>query len=95
MPLLRCLWGKQEFVELGNLDAKRDWGYAAEYVEGMWRMLQQDRPDTYVLATGRTQSIRDFVEMAGKAVDMELEWHGKGAEEYAVEPEDRENACPR
>lgn len=78
--------GKQEFVELGNLDAKRDWGYAAEYVEGMWRMLQQDRPDTYVLATGRTQSIRDFVEMAAKAVDMELEWHGKGAEEYAVEP---------
>ena len=78
--------GKQEFVELGNLDAKRDWGYAAEYVEGMWRMLQQDTPGTYVLATGRTQSIRDFVEMTAKAVNMELEWHGTGTEEYAIEP---------
>ena len=63
--------GKQEFVELGNLDAKRDWGYAAEYVEGMWRMLQQDTPGTYVLATGRTQSIRDFVEMPAKAINMD------------------------
>ena len=78
--------GKQEFVELGNLDAKRDWGYAAEYVEGMWRMLQQDTPGTYVLATGRTQSIRDFVEMTAKAVNMDLEWHGTGTEEYAIEP---------
>lgn len=77
--------GKQEYVELGNLDAKRDWGYAKEYVEGMWRMLQQDTPDTYILATGRTQSIRDFAELAAKAVDMELEWAGLGCEEIGID----------
>lgn len=77
--------GKQEYVELGNLDAKRDWGYAKEYVEGMWRMLQQGTPDTYILATGRTQSIRDFAEMAAKAVDMELEWQGSGCEEIGID----------
>ena len=77
--------GKQDCVELGNLDARRDWGYAEEYVEGMWRMLQQEAPDTYVLATGRTQSIRDFAEMAAKAVQMELEWYGTGSDEYGVE----------
>ena len=60
--------GKQQYVELGNLDAKRDWGYAKEYVEGMWRMLQGNEPDTYVLATGRTERIRDFVQMTAKAV---------------------------
>lgn len=69
----RISLGKQECVELGNLDAKRDWGYAKEYVEGMWKMLQQDSPDTYILATGRTQSIRDFVEMTAKAVNINLE----------------------
>lgn len=83
----RISLGKQECVELGNLDAKRDWGYAKEYVEGMWQMLQQDSPDTYILATGRTQSIRDFVEMAAKAVNINLEWHGSYSKEYAIEPQ--------
>ncbi|MGH8129214.1 MAG: GDP-mannose 4,6-dehydratase, partial [Gammaproteobacteria bacterium] len=63
----RIKLGQQEVLELGNLDAKRDWGFAAEYVEGMWRMLQADRPDTYVLATGRTETVRDFAALAFKA----------------------------
>lgn len=77
----RIKLGKLEALELGNLDAKRDWGYASEYVEGMWRMLQADVPDTYVLATGRTESVRDFVEMAFKAGGIGLEWRGRGMEE--------------
>jgi GDPmannose 4,6-dehydratase len=70
-----------EPLALGNLDARRDWGYAPDYVEGMWRMLQAPRPDTYVLATGRTQSVRDFVTLAFRAVDRELAWEGEGVEE--------------
>lgn len=66
--------GKLDVLELGNLDAKRDWGFAKEYVEGMWRMLQADKPDTYVLATNRTETVRDFVTMAAKAVDTEIMW---------------------
>lgn len=77
--------GQQERMELGNLDAKRDWGYADEYVEGMWRMLQADRPDTYVLATGRTETVRDFVSMAFAAADMEIVWSGEGADEVGTE----------
>lgn len=69
--------GKQESLELGNIYAKRDWGYAKEYVEGMWRMLQTDKPDTYVLATGRTETVRDFVTMAAKAAGFELVWDGE------------------
>lgn len=68
--------GLQEGLFLGNLDAKRDWGHAKEYVEGMWRMLQQDTPDDYVLATGVTTTVRDFVNMSFKAVDIELIWEG-------------------
>lgn len=68
--------GKLEVLELGNLDAQRDWGYAREYVDGMWRMLQADRPDTYVLATTRTVPVRDFVTMAFRAAGLELEWSG-------------------
>ena len=63
--------GKQSHIELGNLDSKRDWGYAGDYVEGMWRMLQQDKPDDYVLATGETHSIRDFLEQAFKEVGID------------------------
>lgn len=70
--------GMQDCIELGNLDAKRDWGYAKEYVEGMWRMLQAETPDTYVLATGRTETVRDFVSMAFKAVGRAIEWQGSG-----------------
>lgn len=76
---------KMETLELGNLDAKRDWGYAKEYVEGMWRMLQIDQPDTYVLATNRTETVRDFVTLACKAVDIQLEWRGKAEEEQGID----------
>src|SRR5471032_113427 len=68
--------GVLDVLELGNLDAKRDWGYAREYVEGMWRIMQADQPDTYVLATNRTETVRDFVTMAFKAVDVAIEWSG-------------------
>jgi GDPmannose 4,6-dehydratase len=73
--------GKADVLELGNLDAKRDWGYAKDYVEGMRAMLQHDRPETYVLATGRTETVREFVDLAFREVDMTLEWSGKEASE--------------
>ena len=75
--------GKLDVLELGNMDAKRDWGYAKEYVEGMWRMLQADKPDTYVLATNRTETVRDFVTMAAKAAGFELVWSGSAENEIA------------
>ena len=73
--------GKKERLELGNLDAKRDWGFAKEYVEGMWRMLQADEPDTFVLATNRTETVRRFVEMSFAAVEVNLIWEGEGENE--------------
>jgi GDPmannose 4,6-dehydratase len=81
----RISLGKLDAMELGNIDAKRDWGYAREYVEGMWRMLQADKPDTYVLATNRTQSVRDFVALAFKAIDVEIEWQGTEARETGID----------
>lgn len=72
-------------VELGNMDARRDWGFAGDYVEGMWRMLQQDQADDYVLATGVTTTIRDFFTYAAEALDMELDWSGEGQAETAVD----------
>jgi GDPmannose 4,6-dehydratase len=75
--------GKLAVLELGNLNAKRDWGFAKEYVEGMWKMLQVDHSDTYVLATSRTESVRDFVEMAFKAVNISLDWVGSDQNEIA------------
>lgn len=80
----RIKLGKQQRLELGNLDAKRDWGFAKEYAEGMWRMLQAETPDTFVLATNRTETVRDFVTLAFKAVDIELRWEGQDEGEYAV-----------
>lgn len=77
--------GKQQLLEIGNLDAKRDWGYAKEYVEGMWRMLQADKPDTYVLATNRTETVRDFVTMAFKAAGIQLQYTGTGEQETATD----------
>lgn len=77
--------GKLDVLELGNIDAKRDWGFAKEYVEGMWRMLQADKPDTYVLATNRTETVRDFVAMAAKAAGFQLEFRGKAEEEVAID----------
>ena len=76
--------GKLDVLELGNMDAKRDWGFAKEYVEGMWRILQANEPDTFVLATNRTETVRDFVRMAFKAIGVELEFKGQGDGEYAV-----------
>ena len=77
--------GMLDCLALGNIDAKRDWGYAKEYVEGMWRMLQHDEPDTFVLATNRTETVRDFVFMAFKAVDMNVEFSGKDEAEIAID----------
>ena len=77
--------GKLDKLELGNLDAKRDWGFAKEYVEGMYLMLQADKPDVYVLATNRTETVREFVTMAFKAVDIELEFRGSGEKETAID----------
>lgn len=76
--------GKLDVLELGNMDAKRDWGFAKEYVEGMWRMLQADEPDTFVLATNRTETVRDFVSMAFKAAGIELRFEGKDDQEVAI-----------
>ncbi|HAQ72216.1 GDP-mannose 4,6-dehydratase [Salibacteraceae bacterium] len=73
--------GLQKKLFLGNLNAKRDWGHAKDYVEGMWRMLQQDTPDDYVLATGTTIPVRDFVQMSFAEIGVELEWKGEGVEE--------------
>jgi GDPmannose 4,6-dehydratase len=77
--------GKLDVLELGNLDAKRDWGFAQEYVDGMWRMLQADEPETYVLSTNRTETVREFVRMAGRAAGFELEFRGQGVDECAVD----------
>ena len=77
--------GKLSNVSLGNLNAKRDWGYAPEYVEGMWRIMQHDKPDDFVLATGKTHSVREFVDLAFKKLDMELVWEGKNEDEVGVE----------
>ncbi|MBP7309123.1 MAG: GDP-mannose 4,6-dehydratase [Polaromonas sp.] len=76
--------GKLDCLELGNIDAKRDWGYAKEYIEGMWRMLQAKEPDTFVLATNRTETVRDFVTMAFKGVGINVAFQGKDTQEIAV-----------
>ncbi|MDO8457025.1 MAG: GDP-mannose 4,6-dehydratase [Burkholderiaceae bacterium] len=76
--------GKLECLELGNIDAKRDWGFAKEYVDGMWRMLQADEPDTFVLATNRTETVRDFVVMAFKSVGIHVDFKGNEVGETAV-----------
>ena len=77
--------GAQDTLFLGNLDAKRDWGHARDYVEGMWRILQQDEPDDYVLATGEMHSVREFVERAFAEVDIRIAWQGKGVDEKGID----------
>ena len=77
--------GLQDRLYIGNLDAKRDWGHARDYVEAMWRMLQQKEPDDYVLATGETHSVREFVELSFAHVDRRIEWQGAGTEEKGVD----------
>lgn len=83
--LSRIKLGKEECVYLGNLDAKRDWGYAKDYVEGMWLMLQQEQPDDYVLATNETHSVREFVEEATKILGYDIIWEGEGLEEKGID----------
>ena len=85
LAFARIAAGKQDVLELGNLNAQRDWGYAADYVEGMWRMLQQDTPDDYVLATGETHTIRSFVDAAGAYFGWEFDWQGEGENEVGIE----------
>ncbi len=84
MTVARIKNGMQDILELGNLDAKRDWGHSRDYVEAMWLMLQQEEPDDYVISTGETHTVREFVTLAFKAAGMEIEWHGKDSEEYAT-----------
>lgn len=79
--------GKADVLELGNLDAKRDWGFAKEYVDGMYRMLQADEPDTFVLATNRTETVRSFVEMSFRAVGVDIDWKGKDVDEVGLDAE--------
>ena len=81
LAVARIMAGRQEKLSLGNLNAKRDWGFAGDYVEGMWRMLQQGTPDDYVLATNETHTVREFVEMAFREAGIEIEWSGEDAEE--------------
>eukprot|EP00429_Kryptoperidinium_foliaceum_P052603 CAMPEP_0176083172 /NCGR_PEP_ID=MMETSP0120_2-20121206/41609_1 /TAXON_ID=160619 /ORGANISM="Kryptoperidinium foliaceum, Strain CCMP 1326" /LENGTH=358 /DNA_ID=CAMNT_0017416951 /DNA_START=25 /DNA_END=1097 /DNA_ORIENTATION=+ len=86
----RIVQGQQQTLYLGNLDAKRDWGHARDYIEGMWMMLQQDEPDDYVLATGETHSVREFVEKAFKAAGVEVKWSGPAGtvDEVGVDAKD-------
>jgi GDPmannose 4,6-dehydratase len=79
--LVQVKKGKRDVLKIGNLDAERDWGHAQEYVEGMWRILQQDTPDDYVLATGKTYKVRTFIELAAKHLGWEVEWKGSGVDE--------------
>ena len=77
----RILKGVESCLFLGNLDSKRDWGHAREYVEAMWLMMQQEKPDDYVIATGETHSVREFVEKAFARVGLQISWEGSGADE--------------
>ena len=81
----RIKMGLQDHLELGNLDSKRDWGHAKDYVEGMWRILQAEKPEDFVLATGTTTTIRDFVTMSFKATGVDLKWTGKGVNEKGID----------
>lgn len=78
---------KQKYLELGNMDSKRDWGHSKDYVKAMWLMLQQDTPDDYVIATNETRSVREFVEVAFKCVDIDIKWQGKGTDEVGINDE--------
>ncbi|MBQ2637568.1 GDP-mannose 4,6-dehydratase [Candidatus Saccharibacteria bacterium] len=80
----RIVYGKQDCLELGNLNAQRDWGHSKDYVKAMWLMLQQDKPDDYVISSGETHPVREFVEKAFSVAGVKLEWHGEGVDEYAT-----------
>lgn len=83
--LSRIKLGLDDTLYMGNIDAKRDWGYAKDYVEGMWMMLQQDEPDDYVLATNETHTVREFIEVCAKILGIDLAWRGEGLEEEGVD----------
>ncbi len=78
-------FGLQDYLELGNLDSKRDWGHAKDYVEAMWLMLQQNTPDDYVIATGETRTVREFVELAFSLAGMDIQWQGQGLDEIGID----------
>jgi GDPmannose 4,6-dehydratase len=82
--LVRIKLGLQDCVYLGNIDAKRDWGHAKDYVEMQWLMLQQDKPEDFTISTGEQHSVREFIEIAAKEVDIEIEWKGEGVDEVGI-----------
>ena len=86
--LARIRAGLQDTLHLGNLDAKRDWGHARDYVRAQWLMLQQPQPEDYVVATGKQHSVRDFVDLAGRLLGMDIEWRGRGVDELGVDRND-------
>ena len=86
----RIYQGRQKVLKLGNMDAKRDWGHAKDFVYAQWLMLQQDKPQDYVIATGETHTVREFVEVAFKEVDVEIEWQGKGIDEKGINSKTKE-----
>lgn len=85
LGLARIAQGKQDVLELGNLSAQRDWGFAGDYVEGMWRILQQDKGNDFVLATGSTHTVRSFVERAAQELGLDIEWQGKDEQEKGID----------
>jgi GDPmannose 4,6-dehydratase len=85
MAATKIKYGLQDRIFLGNLDAKRDWGFAKDYVEAMWMMLQQEKPDDYVIATGETHSVREFIELTFKELGIDIIWQGKGEEEVGID----------
>ncbi len=84
LAVAKIILGLQDFLSIGNLNAKRDWGYAPEYCEGMWRTLQAGKPDDYVLATGETHTVREFIEESFSVLGQEIEWYGKGIDEKGI-----------
>ncbi|MFZ3385524.1 MAG: GDP-mannose 4,6-dehydratase [Candidatus Methanoperedens sp.] len=90
MAVARIKKGQQKKLYLGNLDAKRDWGFARDFVEAMWLMLQQDEPDDFVIATGKTHSVREFVELALREIGIDVEWQGTGVNEKGVNAANRD-----
>jgi GDPmannose 4,6-dehydratase len=82
--------GIQKEFYIGNLDSKRDWGHARDYVEGMWRIVQQDTPDDFVLATGEAHSVREFVELAFLKIGRRVEWRGKGVDETGIDADSKD-----
>ncbi len=89
MAAAKIKYGMQDRLYLGNIDAKRDWGFAKDYVEAMWLMLQQESPDDYVIATGETHSVREFTEIAFKELGIDIIWQGKGVEEVGIDASTR------